>query len=447
MDVDVVARIHALSDAELFPLGEKALQDIADDIIVLAEIRQRFYEARGVPLRGYKNWREFVEKNSRYSLRTVQRRLTAVKGKDETKINDRFKEPTPAAVDALIQDLEALKPVSVQPISYECSACNGTFEVTADKIQPHVAANPYTHGTWHRPVNRPAIAGWSQMNAGEKNKAARAAGCAYCQTYSSSHSCPAHGWEEKRHDHFNPTPALVEKVIETKPAEPAVEPEPKEESLRQWLQRQVRKIALQPYGYYAAKFAKYPQQHTTELGNVEGAMVDIYREIAVLALELANEIKPDGGIGKPVEPTAALGDQIEPVVEQKDSTDTQSEPLQQRYMYSLKFVTDDVQFRVVELAHSDEHQPATEEQVAELVSKIFAEIAPKAEAYIAAVAAERDCENRADRAALPAARKAQQMACRAYNKAYYKARDKFTDEFEALAEPVDTVDQMEPDGA
>jgi hypothetical protein len=37
-----IAWVKSLSDDELFPLGEKALQDIADDILVLDEIRQRF---------------------------------------------------------------------------------------------------------------------------------------------------------------------------------------------------------------------------------------------------------------------------------------------------------------------------------------------------------------------------------------------------------------------
>jgi hypothetical protein len=80
-----VAWVKSLSDDELFPLGERALQDIADDILVLDEIRQRF-RLKG-SMRGYSGWKEFVEKNSRYSMRTIQNRLAEKNGKDESKIN------------------------------------------------------------------------------------------------------------------------------------------------------------------------------------------------------------------------------------------------------------------------------------------------------------------------------------------------------------------------
>jgi hypothetical protein len=77
--------VKSLSDAELLPLGEKALHDIADDILVLDEIRQRF---RRTPLiLGYNGWKDFVTKNSRYSIRTIQRRLSEKNGKDESKVN------------------------------------------------------------------------------------------------------------------------------------------------------------------------------------------------------------------------------------------------------------------------------------------------------------------------------------------------------------------------
>ena len=58
--------VKSLSDYELFPLGERAMQDIADDILVLYEIRQRF-RAKG-PMMGYTGWKDFVEKNSRYTV-------------------------------------------------------------------------------------------------------------------------------------------------------------------------------------------------------------------------------------------------------------------------------------------------------------------------------------------------------------------------------------------
>ena len=80
-----VAWVKSLSDDELFPLGERALQDIADDILVLDEIRQRF-RLKG-SMRGYSGWKEFVEKNSRYSMRTIQNRLAEKNGKEESKAN------------------------------------------------------------------------------------------------------------------------------------------------------------------------------------------------------------------------------------------------------------------------------------------------------------------------------------------------------------------------
>lgn len=80
-----VAWVKSLSDDELFPRGERALQDIADDILVLDEIRQRF-RLKG-SMRGYSGWKEFVEKNSRYSMRTIQNRLAEINGKDVSKAN------------------------------------------------------------------------------------------------------------------------------------------------------------------------------------------------------------------------------------------------------------------------------------------------------------------------------------------------------------------------
>jgi hypothetical protein len=80
MPSDQVAYVKGLRNEELFPLGERALKDICDDIIVLNEIRNRFYAAKGQAVMGYASWREFVERNSAYCIRTVQRRLNEVKG-------------------------------------------------------------------------------------------------------------------------------------------------------------------------------------------------------------------------------------------------------------------------------------------------------------------------------------------------------------------------------
>ncbi|MGA9416165.1 MAG: hypothetical protein WBV60_15860 [Terriglobales bacterium] len=59
-------------------------------------------------------------------------------------------------------------------------------------------------------------------------------------------------------------------------------PEEPKETFEQWLDKQVRKIALQPYGHYAAKFEKYPWQHPTERANVEGSVLEIYKAIAAI---------------------------------------------------------------------------------------------------------------------------------------------------------------------
>jgi hypothetical protein len=211
MSPEQVHKIHGLTNEELFPLGERALSDIADDIIVLAEIRQRFYLAKGKPLMGYRNWREFVERNSRYSLRTIQNRLVEVHGKDESKINERYKtEPK------VRQHTPEEQP---KPVTYQCSDCNGTFEVTTDRIAPHIGTNQKEQPIiWFPPVNPPDIKGWSSMNAGEKLNAARALGCAYCIAHTSARSCPAHGWKEKSHDHSS------ESVSRIKVDEPTSEP-------------------------------------------------------------------------------------------------------------------------------------------------------------------------------------------------------------------------------
>jgi hypothetical protein len=74
---DALTNIREMNNEVLFPLGIKALSDIADDLLVLDEIRTRFRAANGRPLMGYVSWKAFVEKNSKFSIRTVQRRLVA----------------------------------------------------------------------------------------------------------------------------------------------------------------------------------------------------------------------------------------------------------------------------------------------------------------------------------------------------------------------------------
>jgi hypothetical protein len=83
---DPVREIHNLTDEELFRVGEKCLREITDDIIVLSEIRARFGK-RGGTILGYNGWKDFVARNSKYSIRTVQNRLAEVRGKDASKVN------------------------------------------------------------------------------------------------------------------------------------------------------------------------------------------------------------------------------------------------------------------------------------------------------------------------------------------------------------------------
>jgi len=68
-------------------------------------------------------------------------------------------------------------------------------------------------------------------------------------------------------------------------------PEETKETLEQWLDEQVREIALQPYGHYAAKFEKYPWQHPTERANIEGSKLEIYKAIAAICAKKLGKAK------------------------------------------------------------------------------------------------------------------------------------------------------------
>jgi hypothetical protein len=125
MDRDIVAKYRAMSNEELIPIGEKALHDIADDIIALDEIRSRFRAGRAI--KGYSSWKEFVSRNSAYSVRTIQRRLSDQNGKDESKINDRYKTPEPA-------------PTTSKPVQQ-----GRTKEMRAAEIEQEKAAGVYTN--------------------------------------------------------------------------------------------------------------------------------------------------------------------------------------------------------------------------------------------------------------------------------------------------------------
>ncbi len=80
---------------------------------------------------------------------------------------------------------------------------------------------------------------------------------------------------------ISPSPSAAEIEVPA-PAEPEPEsqPSPKPEpTLENVLNKLVERIALQPYGYYAAKFKTYPEQHTTDLAIIEGTRLDIWQRI------------------------------------------------------------------------------------------------------------------------------------------------------------------------
>lgn len=67
--------------------------------------------------------------------------------------------------------------------------------------------------------------------------------------------------------------------------------DPPEKTLEEWFDEQVRKIALQDYGHYAAKFENYPWQHPTERANVEGSVRDIYKAIDAICAKKLGKAK------------------------------------------------------------------------------------------------------------------------------------------------------------
>ena len=146
--------VRSLTDAEIIPMGVKALGDIADDILVLDEIRQRF--RRGHAIEGYANWTEFVEKNSKYGIRTVQRRLNEVHGVREYEKFDPL-ETTKCRLSTNTQELDepAETPKRERAIGgfapddkHCCSNCGDTF--LASKRDEHDSTctapkNQYAH--------------------------------------------------------------------------------------------------------------------------------------------------------------------------------------------------------------------------------------------------------------------------------------------------------------
>lgn len=72
----------------------------------------------------------------------------------------------------------------------------------------------------------------------------------------------------------------VNGVLGKKPA-PEAEPSkpPKEISLEEALDKFVSKIVLQSYGYYGAKFANYPNQHTTDCAIIDATKKLVWKQI------------------------------------------------------------------------------------------------------------------------------------------------------------------------
>ncbi|MGA8213088.1 MAG: hypothetical protein WB799_05815 [Candidatus Sulfotelmatobacter sp.] len=186
-----LAEIQAMTDEVLVLAGEQAMADIGDNLLVLDELRQRF--RKGIHFKGYEGWSNFVSRNSRYSLKTIQRRLQEVNGKDESKVNinpgNQYTRPTP---------------VSPEP-GVPCNIHGVPFKSTPHDIY------------WVPPANPPDIKGWSLMDAGEKHRAGQEAGCDYCLAYRSARSCPTHGWTEKGNAHLGEMKRAME------PAAPAIE--------------------------------------------------------------------------------------------------------------------------------------------------------------------------------------------------------------------------------
>lgn len=70
-------RAAEMSDGDLIAICSDTLKDLVDDIPYLRELRSRFIVARQQlrAICGYRTWTQFVRKNSRYSMRQIQRLL------------------------------------------------------------------------------------------------------------------------------------------------------------------------------------------------------------------------------------------------------------------------------------------------------------------------------------------------------------------------------------
>jgi hypothetical protein len=87
---------------------------------------------------------------------------------------------------------------------------------------------------------------------------------------------------------------IVRNVLESRKPKP---PAP-ERTLEDVLDKLVHRIALQPYGYCAAKFSQYPEQHTADLKMIELSKQDIWQRIAEIAQEKLGVIACLENLGK-----------------------------------------------------------------------------------------------------------------------------------------------------
>jgi hypothetical protein len=75
-------------------------------------------------------------------------------------------------------------------------------------------------------------------------------------------------------------PIIDAEFVDAPQPAPVETPEPKpERTLEDVLDKLVERIALQPYGYSAAKFKAYPEQHTTDLAVIELAKQEIWQRV------------------------------------------------------------------------------------------------------------------------------------------------------------------------
>jgi len=135
-DHPTLAEIRAMTNDVLLLAGQQAMQDIGDNLLVLDELRQRF--RRGDHFKGYTGWKDFVTQHSRYSIKTIQRRLQEVHGKDESKVNHApGNQYTRATVEAPIDSRYTLIHWQRYASGVACGLWNTGGQPTIEKTKNH----------------------------------------------------------------------------------------------------------------------------------------------------------------------------------------------------------------------------------------------------------------------------------------------------------------------